>query len=274
MYFYRYEGDSNKEVEDNTDHFSNLLKSIEERKRQRSLLNNKSISEDVNTLENNLEKPKKRKKNKSLPEEGQINNLYIENNSNVNNNVNKIINEQSSEIIEAQTKSKKRKRKDIKNADYSSIEHSSSHDQELDKTNTNLIDEEENSDNKNTTKNAISSQSNFMVLGAKPQKKLHAVKRVLPNWLAYPEVISADLNSGPSIKELHSILDHKLIEILKTNGIVKLFPVQFSVIKWLHMCNKDRRIGWWSRDTCVSAPTGSGKHLRYLQLIMISNSFR
>lgn len=117
------------------------------------------------------------------------------------------------------------------------------------------------SNDENTTRDELSSQSkDFMVLGAKSQKKLHVVKRVLPDWLTYPEVISADLNSGPDIEELHSILDQKLIKILKANGIVKLFPVQFSVIKWLHTCNKDRIIGWWLRDICVSAPTGSGKH--------------
>lgn len=250
MYFCRYEGESKEEIEDNTDHLSNLLKRIEERKRQRSAINNESISKDVN--ESNLGKPKKKKKrNESLSEGKEINNLYIEDKSNYNEKVN-----HSSEAGEIQAK--KEKKINIKNEDYSPVEHLITQDQQLEKINENLKNEEE-SNNKNAKTTEISLQSNFMVLGAKPQKKQHAVKRVLPDWLAHPEVISADLNSGPSIKDLHSILDRKLIKILKANGIVKLFPVQSSVIKWLHTCNKDRRVGWWLKDTCVSAPTGSGK---------------
>lgn len=233
-----------------------MLKRIEERKRQRSVINNESISEDVD--KSNSEKPKKKKKkNKSISEGGEgkeVNKLYIED----KNKDNKKINDHSSETVEVQVKSKKRKKVDIENGDYSLSEHLLIQEQQSEKRNKHLENEEENND-RNTKENEISSQSNFMVLGVKPQKKQHAVKRVLPDWLAHPEVISADLNSGPSVEDLHSILDHKLIETLRTNGIVKLFPVQFSVIKWLYTCNMDRRIGWWLRDTCVSAPTGSGK---------------
>ncbi|XP_032680194.1 ATP-dependent RNA helicase DDX51 [Odontomachus brunneus] len=253
----RYEGESKEEITNDTDHLSILLKRIAERKRQRSAKNNEFISEDVD--KSNLEKSKK-KKDKSLSEGKGINNLHIKDKSKYNEE----INEQSSEIVEAQIKSKKRKKTHIENEDYSPVEHLVTQDQQLERRNENLENEEENSDDRNIKKNEISSQSNFMILGAKPQKKQHAIKRVLPDWLAHPEVISADLNSGPNIEDLHSILDYKLIEILKANGIVKLFPVQSNVIKWLHTCNKDRRIGWWLRDTCVSAPTGSGKTLAYV----------
>ncbi|XP_014485624.1 PREDICTED: ATP-dependent RNA helicase DDX51 [Dinoponera quadriceps] len=254
----RYEGENKEEVKNDTDHLFNLLKMIEERKRQKSVLNNKTILEDVD--KNNLEKPKKkRKKDKNnLPEEEKVNDLHTENKSKDNEK----INEQPSET-EVPIRRKKKKKRDIENGCYSSIENSVAQNQKLGKETENSEDEE-GSNNENITKNEISSQDNFMILGAKPQKKQHAVKRVLPDWLANPEVISADLNSGPNIDELHSILDRKLIEILKTNGIVKLFPVQSNVIKWLHTCNKDRRIGWWLRDTCVSAPTGSGKTLAYV----------
>lgn len=255
MCFCRYEGESKEKVKDNTDHLSNLLKLIEERKRQRSVANNESISQDID--KNNVEKYKKKKKwNKNLHDGEEINNLHIKNKSEDNEKTNK----QSLEVVEAPPKSKKRRRKDSKNEDDSLVEHLEIQDQELEKTNGHLQNEEENNNNKDTMKNETSSQNNFMVLGAKHQKKQRAVKRVLPDWLAHPEVISGDLNSGPNIEDLHSILDPKLIEILKANGIVKLFPVQSNVIKWLHTCNKDRRIGWWLRDTCVSAPTGSGKY--------------
>jgi len=56
---YRYEDESKKEVENKTNHFSELLKRIEERKRQRAAVNNKST---LNKDENNLEEPKKKKK--------------------------------------------------------------------------------------------------------------------------------------------------------------------------------------------------------------------
>lgn len=229
-----------------------MLKTIAERKRERSEKNNKFISEDVD--KNNFKKSKK-KKNKSLSEEEEINNLHIKDKSKYNEK----ISEQSSETVEPRIKRKKRKKTDIENEDYSPVEHLVTQDQQLEKRNENLENEEESNDNTSIKKNEISSQSNFMILGAKLQKKQHAVKRVLPDWLTHPEVISADLNSGPNIDDLHSTLDYKLIEILKANGVVKLFPVQSSVIKWLHTCNKDRRVGWWLRDICVSAPTGSGK---------------
>ncbi|KAK2576463.1 hypothetical protein KPH14_005794 [Odynerus spinipes] len=107
-------------------------------------------------------------------------------------------------------------------------------------------------------------QTEFLILGSKSHKKKREVKRVLPDWLAHPEVISADLSSGPTLDEVDSILNPKLIEILKGNGIDKLFPVQANMLTWLTKCEKDRRLGWWPRDTCVSAPTGSGKTLAYV----------
>ncbi|XP_023289732.1 probable ATP-dependent RNA helicase Dbp73D [Orussus abietinus] len=104
----------------------------------------------------------------------------------------------------------------------------------------------------------------FVVLGSESHKKQRAVKRILPDWLAHPEVISTDLNSGPDLTELTTILDDNLIKVLKKNGIKKLFPVQHKVITWLNKSNKERTMGWWPRDVCVSAPTGSGKTLAYV----------
>lgn len=110
----------------------------------------------------------------------------------------------------------------------------------------------------------VTSKTDFLILGSKSHKKIKEVKRVLPDWLAHPEVISADLSSGPTLDEVDSILNPRLIGILKTNGIEKLFPVQASMLTWLTKCEKDRRLGLWPRDTCVSAPTGSGKTLAYV----------
>lgn len=242
---YRYEGESAKEVENETNHFSELLKRIEDRKRQRAVLSDKStLDED----RNNLEEPKKKKKKKLLKTE-KTDDSHIED-KDVSREK---IDEQTIETAKVSTKRKKKK-KDIEN------NHSTETDKNIDleAEDKNLAEE---NDEKDTIKE-IPSQSNFVVLGARARKKQREVKRVLPDWLAHPEVISADLNSGPTLKELESILDTKLVEVLRANGIVKFFPVQSSVIKWLHKCKMDRKLGWWPKDTCVSAPTGSGKYLQ------------
>ncbi|XP_011687176.1 PREDICTED: probable ATP-dependent RNA helicase Dbp73D [Wasmannia auropunctata] len=186
---------------------------------------------------------------------GHSSNRCVTNSSNNNGNNNSNI----IETAEVSTKKKKKnKKKDIENEHHSVA------------TDKNIVVEEkdenltEENNNEDTTKKEVPLQSSFMVLGAKARKKPREVKRVLPDWLAHPEVISADLNSGPTLEEMESVLDAKLMEVLRANGIVKLFPVQFSVIKWLHKCKTDRKLGWWPRDTCVSAPTGSGKTLAYV----------
>lgn len=246
---YRYEGECKKEDENETNHLSELLKRIEERKRQRAAANNKSTL-DVDG--NNLEEPKKKKK-KNLLKAEKTDESHIENASSEK------IDEQTTEPVKV-SKKKKKKKKDIESEHHSAADENI----DLEEKDQNLA-KKDNSD-KNTTKKEIPSQNNFIVLGARSRKKQREVKRVLPDWLAHPEVVAADLNSGPALDELESILDIKLVEILKANGIVKLFPVQSSIIKWLHKCNMDRKLGWWLRDTCVSAPTGSG---RYFTMIII-----
>lgn len=197
-----------------------------------------------------MEEPKKKRKKKlSKTEEADVSHVGDENASSEK------INEHMAEVS---MKKKKKKRKDIEGEHHSTTIDTNIDLEEKDK---NLV--ENNEVDGDTTKKETSSQSNFIVLGARARKKQREVKRVLPDWLAHPEVISADLNSGPTLEELESILDAKLMEVLRTNGIVKLFPVQFSIIKWLHKCMTDRKQGWWPRDTCVSAPTGSGKYLYY-----------
>ncbi|KAI4484422.1 hypothetical protein M0802_013068 [Mischocyttarus mexicanus] len=131
----------------------------------------------------------------------------------------------------------------------------------------NVAENEEIMNNKTTEEKLEedeTTKSDFLILGSKSRKKKREVKRVLPNWLANPEIISADLNSGPTLDEV-DFLEPQFIEILRANGIDKLFPVQVSIIKWLSKSEKDRRkLGYWPRDVCVSAPTGSGKTLAYV----------
>lgn len=242
---YRYEGESKKEVENETNNFSELLKKIEERKRQRAVASNKSI---LDQDRNNLEEPKKKKKKKLLKTE-KTDESHIEDETASSEK----INEQVLETAKVSTKKKKKKKKDIESDDLAIINKN----KDLEEKDKNLTEEND----KDTTEKEVPSQSNFIILGARSRKKQPEVKRVLPDWLAHPEVISADLNSGPTLEDMESILDTKLVEILRANDIVKLFPVQSSIIKWLHKCKMDRRLGWWPRDTCVSAPTGSGKYL-------------
>jgi len=247
---YRYEGEDKEEIENETNNLSELLKKIEERKRQRATANNEST---LDVDQNDLNKHKKKKK-KSLNTD-ETNDLHIE----IKNGLNEKISEQTTEMVKTSTK-KKRKRKDDESEHAVAQEN-----EELEEKNKNLANEKEDenlANTENVTEKELPLQNNFVVLGTKSRKKQREVKRVLPDWLAHPEIISADLNSGPSLEELDSILDAKLIEILKTNSIVKLFPVQSNVIKWLHKCNMDRKLGRWPRDTCVSAPTGSGKYLQ------------
>lgn len=232
-----------------------MLKKIEERKRQRAAANNEST---LDVDQNDLNKPKKKKK-KSLLNTDETNDLHIEIKNGLK--ISEKISEQTTEMVKTATK-KKRKRK------HDESEHAlAQENEELEEKNKNLANEKEDdtenlANTANVTEKEIPLQNNFVVLGTKSRKKQREVKRVLPDWLAHPEIISADLNSGPSLEELDSILDAKLIEVLKANGIVKLFPVQSNVIKWLHKCNMDKKLGRWPRDTCVSAPTGSGKYLQ------------
>ncbi|KYN34502.1 putative ATP-dependent RNA helicase Dbp73D [Trachymyrmex septentrionalis] len=244
----RYEDESKKEDESETNHFSELLKKIEERKRQRAAASNKST---LNKDENNLEEPKKKKKKKLLEAE-KTNDLHIEDKIISNEK----IDEQTIETAKVSTKKKKKKKNIEDKLDSVVIDNNI----DLEEKDKNLTEE----NNDDTTNKEIPSQNNFIILGAKSRKKPREVKRVLPDWLAHPEIISADLNSGPPLEELESVLEAKLIEVLRANGIIKLFPVQSNIIKWLHKCNMDRKMGWWPRDTCVSAPTGSGKTLAYV----------
>ncbi|KAL0128154.1 hypothetical protein PUN28_003420 [Cardiocondyla obscurior] len=246
----RYEGESTKEVENETSHFAELLKRIEERKKQRAEASNKSsLGEDGN----DSGEPKKKKKKKLLEAE-EADNSYVKDE---NTGMEKP-NEQSIGTNAVSKKKKKKKRKDTE-SEHNSVPIDA--DINLEGKDKDVIDDN-NGDKDGTDKKSL--QSNFTVLGARARKKQREVKRVLPDWLAHPQLISADLNSGPPLEELESVLDPKLVGVLRANGIIKLFPVQSSIIKWLHKCNTDRKLGWWVRDTCVSAPTGSGKTLAYV----------
>lgn len=248
----RYEGEK-KETKNEQNQLSELLKRIEERKQERAAKNNNEIKKNNSQNPQELNHKKKKKKTKNF-NEAYIENVKLNENSIINDN------EQKRENLDQDHKKKKKKRKNIHNE-----ENDEKNDQDSSKISNNSINE--------IQEEISEQQTNFIVLGEKSRHKNYEVKRILPEWLTNPRIISVDLDSGPSLEELHSILDLKLIEVLRTNGINKLFPVQASMISWLLKCNEDRQQKWWLRDTCVSAPTGSGKTLAYvLPIIQILQS--
>ncbi|XP_071877319.1 uncharacterized protein [Bombus fervidus] len=245
----RYEGEK-EETKNERNHLSELLKRIEERKVERAIKTNHQIQESSsqNAQESNYKKNKKRAQN--------LNKCPIEN-INLNENSTSSDVKRKAELPVSERRKNKKKRK---YSEGSSNETIKTADKTLQSENTDNQDNEipNKSSDPNETQEKISGQnSDFIILGVKNKRREREVKRILPEWLANPEVISIDLNSGPTLDDMNSILDSKLIEALRANGINKLFPVQASMVSWLSMCNKDRQQKWWLRDTCVSAPTGS-----------------
>ncbi|XP_057703404.1 ATP-dependent RNA helicase DDX51 isoform X2 [Corythoichthys intestinalis] len=112
------------------------------------------------------------------------------------------------------------------------------------------------------------SLSGFTILGgfeSKPVKKVH---RVLPQWLARPDVIPRDMKSKlvpcSEIRELSA----SLLKKLNSHGIHHFFPVQAEVIPAILEGAQHGLLigqaGYRPRDVCVSAPTGSGKTLAFV----------
>ncbi|XP_003701020.2 putative ATP-dependent RNA helicase Dbp73D [Megachile rotundata] len=267
----RYEGEKESEAKTENKHLSELLKRIEERKRERNL-KKKNVVQDDNEQDAEKSDCKRKKKKKEVDNESVVGNESVVKNGSPVENESVVENVRISEggkenNVETESSSpqkshkKKKKKKKERNLDDTKNDiNGESIEADVEKLAiTNIDNQNDQSVNVNSEK-----KTDFMVLGVKHDKKKQEVKRVLPDWLANPNIISNDLNDGPSLESLNSVLDTKLIQILKTNGINKLFPVQASMISWLLKCNEDKQQGWWLRDTCVSAPTGSGKTLAYV----------
>ncbi|XP_076298355.1 putative ATP-dependent RNA helicase Dbp73D [Lasioglossum baleicum] len=246
----RYEGEKEQQDENEKQHLSDLLKRIEERKRQRATENSSDVKKS--------KKKRNKLENDKLDTSPQQNDSIYENS--VQNNI---------ELCEAETTNqqktskKKKKKKHNVQVGKNEIDENEGKDAENDGV-SDQINESSAIDSNKVQEQVSVQQNDFTILGAKTKRKKLEVKRVLPDWLANPEVISMELNSGPSLEKFSTVLDSKLVEVLRNNGIGKLFPVQASMLSWLLKCNEDRKHGWWLRDTCVSAPTGSGKTLAYI----------
>ena len=99
-----------------------------------------------------------------------------------------------------------------------------------------------------------------------PDQKIKTVNRVLPLWLAQPNILTVDLLSSTLAVEDMPGLSDKLVSKLAKEGITKFFPVQQQVIPKLLDVNSKYR----PNDLCVSAPTGSGKTLAFVLPIVQS----
>lgn len=77
----------------------------------------------------------------------------------------------------------------------------------------------------------------------------------LPDWLANPVLISANLGARKSKSLPKKYLSKHIRSRLEALGITYMFPVQHVVIPL--MASES------ARDLCVSAPTGSGKTIAY-----------
>lgn len=115
----------------------------------------------------------------------------------------------------------------------------------------------------NEDKNDISGFTKLGVFTGKDQVK---VRRVLPKWLAEPDIVSVDLGDQQMPVKDMTQLHSSLLDTLQTNGIEYFFPVQRQVIPHLLDPAKYFR----PSDVCVSAPTGSGKTLAFVLPIVHS----
>ncbi|XP_034755801.1 ATP-dependent RNA helicase DDX51 [Etheostoma cragini] len=113
-----------------------------------------------------------------------------------------------------------------------------------------------------------SAPSGYTLLGGFENRPVQKVDRVLPQWLAQPDVIHRDIKGNlvpiSAIPELSPLLVKKL----QNNGVQHLFPVQAEVIPAILESARQGlligRGGYKPRDICVSAPTGSGKTLAFV----------
>lgn len=123
-------------------------------------------------------------------------------------------------------------------------------------------------DPSNTDPGKISANTSFQILGGFMKKRVQKVQRVLPKWLAEPDVIEKDIKSNliplTDVAGICPALQKKL----EAKGIQSFFPVQAEVIPAiLETVNSGLLIGqggYRPRDICVSAPTGSGKTLAFV----------
>ena len=115
---------------------------------------------------------------------------------------------------------------------------------------------------KKRKKSKAKDESGFTVLGEDVDKSRQKVRRVLPHWLANPDVVSVDLSDQQVAVTDMDGLDDVMVSNLKSNKITHFFPVQRQLIPYM-LANKAQSM-YRPHDICVSAPTGSGKTLSFV----------
>ncbi|XP_073675744.1 ATP-dependent RNA helicase DDX51 [Garra rufa] len=189
------------------------------------------------------------------------------------------------EVASSAKKKKKRKSLSTERESMDTGDKESNNEKSVEITETSESDKEENKttkkeENKKTEESVDpqisqeakaengSSQSGFHILGGFAEKTVQKVKRVLPQWLAQPDVIQRDItNNLIPISEVPGICP-TLLKKLENNDIQSFFPVQAEVIPAiLESVGSGLLVGpggYRPRDICVSAPTGSGKTLAFV----------
>uniref|UniRef100_A0A3P8S419 ATP-dependent RNA helicase n=1 Tax=Amphiprion percula TaxID=161767 RepID=A0A3P8S419_AMPPE len=128
--------------------------------------------------------------------------------------------------------------------------------------------EEAEKDSPEQNSQKTSAPTRFTVLGGFESKPVQKVHRVLPQWLAEPDVIHRDIKNNLVPISNISGISAQLLKKLQNNGILHFFPVQAEVIPAILESAQQGlligRGGYKPRDICVSAPTGSGKTLSFV----------
>ncbi|KAF4070531.1 hypothetical protein AMELA_G00286450 [Ameiurus melas] len=133
---------------------------------------------------------------------------------------------------------------------------------------TGAVDEPESQTSVDAQPERSNTSSSFLVLGGFENTTVPKVQRVLPKWLAEPDMIQRDVKSNLiPLGDMQGICP-LLRKKLETNGIQNFFPVQAEVIPAVLESVKSGLLigqgGYRPRDICVSAPTGSGKTLAFV----------
>jgi len=109
----------------------------------------------------------------------------------------------------------------------------------------------------------------FTVLGDPTDSQKKKVARVLPQWLAQPDIMQVDLQAEQLAVEAMVGLPSAVTDRLAKEGVTHLFPVQRQVIpRLLSLSSLYSRLR--PSDVCVAAPTGSGKTLAFVLPIVAS----
>lgn len=110
----------------------------------------------------------------------------------------------------------------------------------------------------------IEEESGFDVLGGRVETERDVVHRHMPDWIAHPHLVEADIRTHSKPIAEFSLPD-VILKNLRSMGISRLFPVQSHVIPHLTRATAvARATGVAPNDLLVCAPTGCGKTLCYV----------